>query len=731
MVEPSEASVPMAHHWALQPMGFAVQVWKAEESGPRARARRDLTLAIDRLMAVDAVGPDGKDHASESKARSDWWNQTRSELLAAPTNGTFDEVLGESMKRLDEAFPSEGAPVGRAAFKTASKMVVNQAKGLLQNHPVGHDNWAILGRFADEGVGKVSKVTKWITERKHRAAQERLAELGGGDLATGLAMQKKKMVDRFGFSSLVTEGVGRSLDVESLRLDEVAATLARAAKELGIKESSIGMDGKWAFRVMDRVANIGLSGLGAYVMPKASEPILAVPPGLVDAEFVKHEWTHMLDARLGDVLKEEAKKKYGDSLDPLAKKTLDREIFFSRMPKRLQRLLPEAYEGYWKVAAAAQGVEPFDLAEIESGREKKMEALSKRIEAKLMANPEALLSLTSEQAKELSESTKLSISQVLLSKEGAMEAGRLGADSFDVRQMLDDIKPGAPSQLRYELGQLSESFEKAMGASWRTRADGVELPGMEVLIKGLSAAAGSSEARDIIALSAEFGSHGMPLSAQSKFAQSSRLIDVRKGKEGYMDAPEEMLARSIGRPEALGDRLGVLREAGWALKGYAKSEGNITNGQARVPELGFREQRALAEGFSQMTRAAGLGGAAMSRSWRDAAEAVVVGAPASTRWVVGTAERMDQFGKVMDNFVLNTFLPKRPALKVEARQEAAMAGGPPDAESLKQKENQEPEMSAVKPKALAQVGFGSKLASRRAKVEPESAPKPVAMSMGR
>lgn len=222
----------------------------------------------------------------------------------------------------------------QAAVCALSPMVWAGALSWAGHPALGMGVLAAVG--ADSLAGRV---------KRGRAEKRASALASDWDARSGGAPEAFKR--RYGFewigwcsASEQSEGaLGMSLAKLSLSMDE-------ACERLGVEPGQMGLNA--GFILMPDSEPIEL-GHGGYVGSQSGCQRLAVPGG-ASSGTIAHEWTHLMDARLGKLAKEAARAS-GQS-DPLDIE----EEFFSHMDARLKGQLPMANDGLELALAAAAGL---------------------------------------------------------------------------------------------------------------------------------------------------------------------------------------------------------------------------------------------------------------------------------------------------------------------------------------------------------------------------------------
>ena len=612
-----------------EPVGVYYK-WRAAVEKQQLEARGALARALARAVSVDgqslggvSVGP------TEMAARQGWLTGTVEALSAAPTVEAFKQAINERVEELFKAFPEEAGMAPREAFKNRSADAFRAGTELVDKYPGGSTVWNKLAQ--EDPVASMSQSL---------ALSMRMAKLSAnGDnllAESGLSRQKTAMMLRFGLNSIAIEGAVKSPAEQSLMLDRMAKILADGARDLGLaSERNVGMGGQWALRVIDQGANEGLLGQAGYVWLNPAEPVLALSVENRDPGVFKHEWTHMLDAKLGGEAR--ARVASDPSISEAMKAGVAGEAFFSRMPKEAQRLMPDAFDGYWQVAAAAQGLpEGASLRSIEQERLDRFDALSRRMQSRLLANPALMAGLSEAQRAELDGNVTGAVKNLMINPK--MNKSLQMDGEMSTYDFAAELHGKDGPEIKWAMDDIGRHLEERFGPAWRTGADGIERSAHEQLALGLNQAVAGVEAVEIKGVASMFGADEAPLSPQSRFAQGSHHVDVAGERAGYWNSAHEMLARTIGRPASLTERVDALSNLGGKVRGYWKGEDiqGVDNSYARAarnayaPELDRQAQRMVRDGFAKMTDDAGLGEARLRGGVREWVEGAMLSGPGRT-----------------------------------------------------------------------------------------------------
>lgn len=590
-------------------------------------ARGSLARSLARVVSVDgqslsgvSVGP------TEMAARQKWLAGTVDALSSAPTVDAFKLAINERVEELFKAFPDEPGAASRVTFRGVSAEAFRAGNELVDKHPRGSVLWESLA--AEDPV----------SSRSHALAVSlRTAKLSATGVnlqpESGLEAQKTEIMKRFGLNAIAFEGPVKSPAEQSFILDRMVKIMADGARDLGLaSESNVGLGGTWALRVIDHRVNEKLLGQAGYVRPSRAEPVLALSVKSKDPGTFKHEWTHMLDLKLGQQAREKAAK------DPLIsevmKKIASEEVLFSRMPQQVQQLMPKAFEGYWQVAAAAQGLpEGASLRSIELERNDRFDALSRRVQSRLLANPALMTGLGKAERAELDDKMTGAVKNLMTNEKMNKSLRMDGATSpYDFAA---ELHGQDGPKIKWAMDDLGRHLEEKFGPAWRTGADGFESSVYDQLARGLNKAVAGVEAAEIKGVMSMWGANGMPLSPESRFAQASHHVDVTSGNVGYWNSAHEMFARVIGRPKSLTERVDALSNLMGKVRGYWNGEDiqaedkSLTRAfrNALAPELDGQAQRMVRDGFAKMTVAAGLGEAELRIGVRERVESAMLSAP--------------------------------------------------------------------------------------------------------
>jgi hypothetical protein len=631
-----------------QPMDAAVALHRRhmDRLDFEKEQRGFLVKALSRAVAVDgqslhaaSVGP------TELSARRAWVAGTVEALSNAPTMEAFKASLGERMGELSNAFQDEPGKPSRVAFKGLSKNVFERAPKLAEQ----------AGPWARNLWQELSKEDPVMSMGQALAAKMREAKLAakGAFMSPeeGLAKQKEELMKRFGFNAISIEGDGQGVASQSFLLDKMEGYLARGAKDLGLaSEKSVGMNGAWGLRVINEAVNTKVLGQLGYVWP-SGEPVLAMSAETTDTNVFKHEWSHMLDARLGHLVSSQVAN--NPDASPWMKNVAKSNTFFSQMPKSVQELMPGAYEGYWQVAAAGQGMESGEsLRQIEQSRQEKLGALSDRVQSRMLANPALMAGLGEAERAQLNGDVSGAVKFLLLSPKLHKSVVINGSSPYDFAQELTD------PVVREAFEEISKGLEKQFGPAWRTGADGVELPAHEHLATSINHSVAAMESSAIKELASMANQRGQPINPRSAFAQASQQMDMMSGTE-YFNSAHEMFARVIGRPEPLMYKVPAFSElvtkAGALWKGRSLERANEITAHVQLtrsaysPSLDGPAREMVREGFSKMVEASGLGEAKLRRTAMSLIESAML-SPAGTgaiKGVVGALESVHLSGEML------------------------------------------------------------------------------------
>lgn len=631
-------------------MDGPVEEFKREMESKR-QERGALARALSRIVSMDgqslrglSVGP------SEMMAREEWVAGTVEALAGAPTVEEFKKKIDERVAALSRMFPEEQGAPSRAAFKNSGATALAKAARMVdEDRPGGAWLW-----------GKLAEKDPALSLSQAVAAAKRTAKLSEASgvlrVEDGLESQKTAMMERFGLSSIAFEGARKSAAQQSFLLDKMSKILERGARELGLSsETDVGMGGQWGLRVIDAEVNSKLFNQSGYVVSTEVDPVLGLSVASKDAAVFKHEWTHMLDAKLGSAARGKALDE--PSLTGEARERARTEFFFSKMPKEVQETMPEAFDGYWQVAAAAQGMrEGAALRALVEEREETFDALSRRVQSRLLSNPALMAGLDEAGRAELDGQITGPLKNLMASA-SLSYSFLLGpeAPAYDFQAEMDGAEG---EEIKREMDAIAEHLEAWFGPAWRTGADGEPTAARERLAQGLNHAVVGVEAAAVRTARSMWGSDGMPLSPQSRFGQASHYSDQVAVQKGYWNAAPEMLARTMGRPATMSSRVDAWSGLGRKVAGLRKREciqgPDCSDARAfqnvYAPGLDGHGQRMVREGFGKMTAAAGLGKAKLRLGAREWAERAMLSAPGSAALetaarAVQAAQRARAFGE--------------------------------------------------------------------------------------
>lgn len=331
--------------------------------GQRVSARPAKSeVAIRRLFdAIDGA----RSHRSGARRLEAQINLIEAQLLRlgstdwmdAAFMGRLHDVASDARDRLghEARHWRAGAAQGAEASADGSAKTLGRAMDWLADQATacalspmiwaGALSWAghpALGVGVLAAVGADSLVGRVKRGRAEKRASALAAEWDAREGGAAEAFRSRYGFEWIGWcqASEQSEGaLGLALAKLSLSMDE-------ARERLGVEEGQMGLGAGFILMPDAEPAELGHGG---YVGSQGGCQRLAVPAG-ASSGTIAHEWTHLMDAKLGKLAKEEARKN-GQS-DPL---DMDEE-FFSRMDARLKGQLPMANDGLELALAAAAGL---------------------------------------------------------------------------------------------------------------------------------------------------------------------------------------------------------------------------------------------------------------------------------------------------------------------------------------------------------------------------------------
>lgn len=554
-----------------------------------------------------------------------------------------------------------------------------------------------------------------------------------------LALAKGALCERFGYRGLEIEN-DRALDAEAqLRLiTAMSRRLAETAAKLGVDERSMGFEGEWTLRIIDAPVSSNAFGTSAFIYTDAR--VLGAPVSSDAVSHIEHEWTHVLDFQLFHRAKEAAQKA-GAGAAPFWS---GGRPFFSLLPPEGQDFLPLAKEGYLRVAGAGQNVD--GAAGFEAIAKQSLEEsilVGERIVAQMLSRLSdlpcgGLESLGEAESEALRDSVSGAIKYLANGPEAQHHAVRLASPQYRSAPRLSEDLRFSPEggSTRVALQIVADAFTRQWGSSWREElpaapsieaagpppsslgkeqghlASGLRDPIEQVARSFAFAVERNAEALARVGWSKGSGMHA--LNPNNEFAKASKSFSVGGiAPAGYWDSAHEMLARSVGRPSSLRQR----------LVGFGQAHPHDS------PQMGLRQQGWLAQGWAQMTQAAGLPPAQRSLTARDAMEALYVGVAQAPRLVAAAASATENAFEALASSPQKALGAARAKLGAFRRDKnAGLAGGAPiapaaSAEEPSPRTSSDPTDTTASP---SPSGLIKNLASRRAltSLQPSPAPGP-------
>jgi hypothetical protein len=429
-----------------------------------------------------------------------------------------------------------------------------------------------------------------------------------------------RLCERFGFASVSFDG-GDALPPEARakRLARMSRLLERAADKMGVPENAMGMESKARLRVMAPEHGL-LTGVGGSL--QVANKIATLDADRRQLGSAIHEWAHMLDGRLAQMLKE----RLVDSTDlPEADKqaAMGKELF-SDMPSSAQKLWPEVREGFAKVLGSVQSDEVLPGGRVVAGDARAMSTSEDfdRLEREQSARLEKLgADLGTRLAQSLGfagiepgEERIFGQIFALRSVRGAVMLASLGQrplpgdheggfrDKSDPRHWMADFQ----NALLLASGQPDSArlLDRMYGSAKRSCPT---LP-REEFGQNLLEALGGMERESglgMLAAAAWETESGFKANAKSAFGQSvlASRRELARGHAAYMGQTAEMFARAVGR----GDDL---EKAAMAI-------------DYQAPTRDAKQNDQFAEGWSMLANAAGFGQARWKMSRIEKIEASV------------------------------------------------------------------------------------------------------------
>ena len=573
-------------------------------SDQRALDLQALIKTMAKIIPVDVQLKDRKDD-TDTKLRKAWLAETIKELTGVSDSDSFNSKIKERLLLLKTECDVKELSSERKEFIRTVSDAFRLIQSLVnfhftdKNDPMGPSTWHRLSQ--EYSIGSVKWLKGFVKERAYakREAQWNKAGLSSEE---GLFKQKNELMKRFGFSRISVEGLDVSAAAQSIRLEKIEKNLTQAALELGLKnEAQMGFCGEYGLTAIDDEVNDSMLGLCAYMSPDSKT--LAIPSKVESVSYIKHEWSHMLDARLGELVKEQLNVK--EESHPWMKKAKE-SMFFSSMPLEAQKVIPEAFEGYWEVTAAAQGFKSrHDLLNIKKEAEDKSEALINRVCYSLLSDPFVAFNLTLQQEAKLKDELTPALKTLLSSKAVEYKSRHINIEGESLR--IGDVESYIGfKQEEVLLKNIAKILDHHLGESWRM-VDNKVLDNLEAIKININKKIGRSEIDSIRELSFMIGGLESTISPQSSFAQASKILDLSLiNKEVYLDTSHEMFARIIGRESNLAARVSSVGVAKLISKGLAINHSILEN-DARFVKLDKNAFNSVNAGFSKMGEASGVG----------------------------------------------------------------------------------------------------------------------------
>lgn len=634
-------------------------------------ARERMADAWVHMVAVDATGSHSQSR-HDIAARSRWVETTHSNLAASTSIDHFFETVQAALGPLDALGAAESSP-GSADFElfsTSAQSKLRDCASMLRINPMGSANWDKVAK-SPAASSVAERLKLWTDSIDIPASATEAAfksAVGVARFATGLSVARaagfigreaklgwmalerasdpEAFVSRqifearlkFGFASVSLEGQSQlSADEQSRMLTKGVDAIERAAKFLGVEPKAMGMNG-WDLRLINESANAHIFGHLGYI--NIADSILAIPPsGIDNVHTVVHEWTHMLDLKLGKMAKALAARP-DSGLDSITLRKAESASFFSGMPPEVQNLIPLAREGLGNVMGAAQGVRDgaagFDALAVQ--RVEASESLARKMALSIAgaADPDradlAHRQMPAAQAQALHERLQGPIKHLLESRMldaavlspslVARRAESSPAPSRAWNSQWELLRIDPSSSARAAIEDISDGLDSVLGKSWRTGPDATPASGLPLVAAAIGSALDQSpeEYRRYALMQ---GTSDFALNPESDFAKASKITEARR-EDGYHDSQHEMFARAVGRPSSALKRSGTLARLDELTRTGSIASYDELSRMTNTPDLDARAQAQMALGWSQLTEAAGFGPAKLARDMGNTIEAAAL-----------------------------------------------------------------------------------------------------------
>ena len=540
------------------------------------------------------------DAAGAIESRLAWIEAVSGKLSSAVNIGDFKTKLLEAEAEIQSRLDASPTPSEEAFVKRGASDIRSLA------HIVGRDRSIISQAGVAEGGDKPLDIflkKAFSNKRQNDGGAVFSAEAGDGLLA-----QKKAVARQFGFGGVVLEGEHLLTKSQAAAvLAEAGKAMAAAAKRMGVadQDMGLGMSPRLAVTHPNAIGKKFFSTLGSVAL--SSSEISAAGRVLnfnirqgSDIGVIIHEWTHLLDASLGQ-------RAAGLAKEALMPAPPGRFVFFSNLPLEVQRLMPDALLGLNKIQAAAQQLRGgvAELAALRDLNASRQASTLSAIATSLAGGDGALLGASAEARAAFISEVRSPLLSVLRSPEAAL-AVVVPGESFESLWR----RAPADGQLRTSAAKVANVLERHFGAQWLPNVPiGPKMPWMTPLwsddgvdsharaplqkmdpMTHLEEALGkiiTPKNEKMHRLVMEHSSDMAPMNMHSEFAMESRLASVAAVVPGYWDATHEMLARTTGRPPEFFNRI-------WD---------NAVSGGVNSPRLGSGDIGAMGEGWEMLTKA--------------------------------------------------------------------------------------------------------------------------------
>lgn len=515
------------------------------------------------------------------------WIKSASEKIASAQNR--EELRIRLTETKDELMAREGAnrTVGEEAFVQKSAHDLRNILHVLNSNQL---------RF--EPLPGIDPKPQKPLEAFLKGAFLNKAGLDDSNLAEGrILSQKQAFARRFGFEGVAVEGEHlMSFSERSATLRKGERDMEAAARRMGIHERDMGLGMGTRLILTSPLAidlkffgNGGSVSTGFSNISKGGQVVnFSVRPG-ADVGIIVHEWTHLLDASLGQ-------KARGLAKEALLPDSPGRLELFSKQPAEIQKLMPNAIVGLQKIQAAAQGLSGgfAGLDELSSALAVRQKASLDAIATALAGRDGAMLGLSEESRSAFLSEVREPLLGILRSRE-ATSTVILGSNFHSSWQ-----EAGAEEKLRMSGDKVAQALNRHFGQAWlpddpewiARPSHGIDdsppRPKMEP-VAHLGKALGEIIEQDkqmVKNLILSHSSEMAPLNLASDFAIASRFAALGKpAGDAYWDTAHEMLARTTGR-----------------TIGYLERNIHYVKTPAHAPKMSAEGLREVGEGWAMMTK---------------------------------------------------------------------------------------------------------------------------------